>query len=176
MARKIIKRFIPGPEWVKKQKSLQILGNWIHEPNLWHLNRHSVTKATFIGVFLAFVPIPSQMIIAAFIAMLFRANLVISVCLVWITNPFTIAPLYYLAYKVGAVVLGRPPDPFVFELSWDWLTNELANNWQPFLLGCLLCGLFFALLTSTSIWIAWRQHTIYRWHQRRLSRQLNQKK
>ncbi len=171
MARKIIKRFMPDPDWVKEQKSLQFLGGWIHEPNLWHLNRQSVAAATFIGFFVAFIPLPTQMILAALLAILFRANLAISVALVWITNPFTMAPIFYVAYRVGAAVIGTETTQFSgFELSWEWLLHGLENNWQPFLLGCLLCGLFIGLLASSLVRLAWRQHTITRWKERRIQR------
>ncbi|MFA7553553.1 MAG: DUF2062 domain-containing protein [Spongiibacteraceae bacterium] len=171
MARKFIKRFIPDSDWIKQQKSLQILGVWIHDPNIWHLTRHSVATAAFIGFFVAFIPLPSQMILAALLAVFLRANLAISVALVWITNPLTMAPIYYIAYKVGAVILNTPPEHFAFELSWDWLSSGVTHNWQPFLLGCLLCGLFFGLLASTMIHVAWRRHTVKRWHERRSIRE-----
>lgn len=170
MPRKQIKRILPDPEWIKQHKSLHLLGDWLHDPNIWHLNRHSVASATFIGIFVAFIPLPAQMIIAASLAIILRVNLAISVMLVWITNPLTIAPIFYLAYEVGAVVMGTEPGQFNFELSWEWITSGLANIWQPFLLGCLLCGLFFGLLASALVRFAWRRHTIFRWHERRQNR------
>lgn len=171
MARKFIKRLTPSPEWIKKQNSLQFLGAWLHEPNLWHLTRHSVSSATFIGCFVAFIPLPAQMVIAACLALIFRANLAISVVLVWITNPLTIAPIFYIAYKVGHAVLGSSPhEAFEFEISLDWIVASLSANWQPFILGCLLCGLFLGLLGSTLVRFAWRLHVIKRWNERRQRR------
>lgn len=171
MARKLIKRFIPDTEWIKRQKSLSLFGSWLHDPNLWHLNRHSAASAAFIGLFVAFIPLPLQMPIAALLSVMFRSNLAIAVTLVWVTNPLTIAPMFYLAYEVGAVVLGSPTSSFEFDLTWHWLSEGLSQHWQPFLLGCFLCGLFFGLLASTAIRILWRYHTIARWRERRLKRQ-----
>ena len=102
---------------------------------------------------------------------LFRANLPISVILVWISNPLTIAPIFYLAYKVGSVFIDPVGGEFHFDLSWQWLSEGLVHHWQPFLLGCVLCGLFAGLLGSTMARIAWRRHTLKRWHDRRLKRQ-----
>jgi uncharacterized protein (DUF2062 family) len=170
MARKFIKRVLPDPEWFKTQNSIQMLGNWAHEPNLWHLNRYSVSTAVFIGLFVAFMPIPTQMLLAGLCAIVFRANLPISVILVWVTNPITIAPIFYLAYGVGSAVIGAPGDEFVFKLSWEFL-GQLAEFWQPFLLGCFLCGLFFGLLGSTAARLLWRWHVIKRWRERRAKRQ-----
>ncbi|MBL4827491.1 MAG: DUF2062 domain-containing protein [Spongiibacteraceae bacterium] len=173
MARKLIKRFIPDPEWIKNQRSLKIMGDWLHDPNIWHLTRHSVASATFIGLFLAFIPLPSQMIMAAALAVYFRANLAISVVLVWITNPLTVAPIFIVAYKVGTIFVGGPTEQIAFELSWEWLSKELSTIWQPLLLGSLLCGLFFGLLGQTLVKGLWRWYVIKRWHERRLRRQKN---
>jgi uncharacterized protein (DUF2062 family) len=170
MARKFLKGLLPDPDRVKKHKSLRLLDTWLHEPNLWHLNRHSVSLAAFIGVFIAFIPLPAQMITAAIFAIVFRANLPISVCLVWITNPLTIAPIFYLAYKVGAAILDTPTEDIHFHLTLHWLKHSLAHNWQPFLLGSFICGLFFGLLSSTLTYWAWRKYAIKRWHKRRLRR------
>lgn len=171
MARKIIKRILPDPEWVKNQRSLQVLGDWLHDPDIWHLTRHSVASAAFIGLFLAFVPFPAQMIMAAVLAIYFRANLAISIILVWITNPLTVAPIFFMAYKVGTVFVGGSQEQFAFEVSWTWVSNELSAIWQPLLLGCLLCGLFFGLLGQTLVKALWRWYVIKRWHERRLERE-----
>lgn len=171
MAKKIIQRLLPDPNWIKGHRSLQFLGSWLHDPNIWHLNRRSVSVAVFIGLFMSFMPLPSQMIMSALTAIAFRANLPISVILVWISNPVTMPALFYMAYKVGFALIGDTNTPaFHFELTWQWLTTGLVHIWQPFLLGCFVCGLFSGLLGSTVMRILWRYHVIHRWHKRRLAR------
>jgi len=49
MDKRFIKRFIPAPEKLRRIRSLQFLGALIHEPNLWHINRHSVSRAILLG-------------------------------------------------------------------------------------------------------------------------------
>ena len=172
MSKKLIQRFLPDPNWVKNHKSLQFLGNWLHDPNLWHLNRRCASTACFIGLFMAFIPLPSQMIFAAITAVIVRANLPLSVALVWISNPITMPPLFYMAYKVGVALIGSPEAAeFNFELSWEWLSNGLVAIWQPFLLGCFVCGLFFGLLGSAIMRLTWRFHVIQMWKERRRKRQ-----
>ena len=172
MARKLFERILPDPEWVKKHPSLQKLGDWLHDPHLWHITRHSASSAAFLGLFLAFMPLPIQMIVAVIAATWIRANLTITLILVWVTNPLTVVPIFFFAYKVGALILGAPTEAFSFELSWHWLTHGLLAIWQPFLLGCLICGLFFGLLGSAFIRVAWRHHTLRRWHQRQQARRM----
>jgi uncharacterized protein len=171
MPKKIIQRFLPDPEWIKNHRSLQFLGAWLHDPNLWHLNRRCASAAVFIGFFTAFLPLPSQMIFAALLAVIFRANLPLSVVLVWVSNPITMPPLFYMAYKVGVALIGSPEAAeFNFELSWQWLGSGLIAIWQPFLLGCMVCGLFFGLLGSAVMRFAWRFHVIQLWKKRRENR------
>ena len=105
MLKNVIKRFFPDLEKIKEEKVLKILGPAILQPNLWHLNRKSVSRAIAIGLFCAFLPIPLQMVLAAFFAIIFAANLPISVILVWITNPITIPPILLIAYKIGALII-----------------------------------------------------------------------
>ena len=87
MPRKLIKRYLPDPENIKSNRFLKVFGKVIHDPQLWHLTRYSVGHAFLVGLFCAFVPVPFQMLLAAGGAIIFRANIAISVALVWITNP-----------------------------------------------------------------------------------------
>ena len=123
-----------------------------------------------MGLFMAFVPIPFQMVLAAAAAIPCRVNLPISVGLVWITNPLTIPPMFYGAYKLGALILRRPADAFHFELSFEWLMQELTNVWEPFLLGCFILGLASAVLGYGLIRAFWRWHVVRNWEQRKESR------
>jgi uncharacterized protein (DUF2062 family) len=118
-------------------------------------------------LFSAFIPIPFQMVLAAALAVLFQANLPISVVLVWISNPITMPPMFYSAYKLGQWVLGEAPGEFSFELSLDWLMTELSFVWRPFLLGCLLLGTAAALVGYTAIRLYWRYLVVQKMERRR---------
>jgi uncharacterized protein (DUF2062 family) len=167
MAKEIIKklldRFVPDPEVIKKHKSLQFLGEKLHQPNLWHFNRHSVSLAFAVGLFCAWIPTPTQMAISAALAIYFSANLPLSVILVWITNPITMPPLFYFAYKVGLWFMNAPEteDNFEFTLS------GLGDIWEPFLLGCLIMGITSACAGYFGIQYFWRQHTLKKWAERK---------
>lgn len=161
MPKKFIKRYMPDTEKIRNNKQLnKVFGTLLHDPNLLHLNRRSVSMAFLVGLFMAFVPLPSQMIMAAAVAIYIRCNLPISVALVWISNPVTMPPIFYFAYKVGATILNTPERAFTFDLSWEWLGTELAAIWEPFLLGCLVCGVVFGVLGFGLIRLLWRLHII----------------
>jgi uncharacterized protein (DUF2062 family) len=167
MNKKLIKKLFPNLKKIKSHKHLQMFGKVLNEPNLWHLNRYSVATAFSIGTFFAFIPLPFQMFIAAALAIWVRANLPISVALVWLTNPITMPPIFYFAFQVGAFILGREPQGFNFELSFSWLTHGLQLIWAPFLLGCLVCGTICALLSNLLIRLLWRYSVIKNWQARR---------
>lgn len=170
MARKIIKRFLPDINQIRGHKFLRIFGTLLHDANLWHLNRQSVSGAFAVGLFMAFVPMPFQMIPAAALAIYFRVNLPISVSLVWITNPVSMPPIFYFCYKLGTWVLGEPIKRFVFEPSSEWLVHELNQFWQPFLLGCLAVSTLSALIGYFGIRALWRWHVISNWEKRKIKR------
>jgi len=173
MPKKFIKRWMPDHEKIRKHPQLnKLFGKLLHDPNLLHLNRRSVSGAFFVGLLMAFVPLPTQMVFAAAAAILLRVNLPISVGLVWLTNPVTMPPVFYFCYKVGAWVLQRPVAHHHFEMTWTWVTTELSTMWQPFLLGCLICGLTSAFLGAALIRLIWRVHVIRQWHARQEKRKL----
>jgi len=166
----LIHRFIPDPGVIRDHKSLQFLGNRLHEPNLWHINRRSIAKAFAIGLFFAWVPTPTQMAFAAAAAVFFRAHLLISVALVWITNPVTMPPLFYFAYRVGLWYSDRPSPAENFVFSFDGIWSGLGNVMGPFLLGCLIMGLLCSLAAYIGMDSFWRYHVQKKWTERKLKR------
>ncbi|MEW5250253.1 DUF2062 domain-containing protein [Microbulbifer discodermiae] len=163
MPKSVIRRWLPTPEQVRASKGLGFLGALLHDPNLFHLNRHSVSVAFAVGVFTSFLPLPGQMVIAALLALWFRCNLPLSMLLVWISNPVTIPAIFYSTYKLGAWILGTPPLDFRLELSLEWLTNEVGKIWLPLFFGSLLAGVFFSTLAYLGMQALWRWQVIKRW-------------
>jgi hypothetical protein len=176
MPRETIKRFLPTPTRLRGIKALRLLGEWIYEPNLWHINRHSTSLAFFVGLFVAFMPIPSQMVLASLLSIWLRCNLPIAVGLCWITNPVTIGPIFWFTYKLGALVLGESAQAQPFEISVEWLTNGLLLIWQPLLLGSVISGFFFGSLGYFTIQGIWRWNVLQRWEARSQRRLLAREK
>ena len=161
MPKKYIKRYMPDHKVIRNHKTLNwVFGTLLHDPYLLHLNRRSVSGAFFVGLFLAFVPLPIQMILGVALAILLRINLPITIGLVWITNPVTMGPIFYFCYKVGTWILGKPLLDIEFALSWEWLQTELALIWEPFLLGCFVTGLTAGTIGAATIRLLWRLHIV----------------
>lgn len=172
MARKWLRKHLPSPEQVRANKSLDFLGTLLHDANLWHLNRRSVAGGVAVGLFFCYIPIPMQMLQAALVAIALRVNLPIAVSVVWVTNPITIPPMFYIAYSVGAFILGTEPQAFEFQFSLNWLFMELGARWRPFLLGCLVMATLCSLTGLALTRFLWRLHLLQRIKERRLLQQL----
>ncbi len=174
MPRKTLKRWIPDPQEFKKRPGLQFLGKLLEDPNLFHLNRNSVSKAFSIGLFVAFLPILGQMPSAALLSLIFRANMPIAVALVWISNPLTMPPIFYACYEFGRWILDRPPIEFSVTLSVDWFLTEFPQLWQPLVTGCLISSIIFAAIGYFGMHYIWRWQVIRNWEKRQKTR-LNRK-
>ncbi|MCW8193344.1 DUF2062 domain-containing protein [Proteobacteria bacterium 005FR1] len=170
MARKLIKRWLPDHSKVKSNPALQFLGDLLHDPNLFHLNRRSVSVAVFVGVFVAFLPIVGQMPLAACLALLLRGNLPIAVLLCWISNPFTYAPLFFTTYELGRWILDMPRANLRPEWSFEWINQEFHHIWKPLLTGSALSGLVLGALGYLFMQAFWYWTVMRSWEKRRNDR------
>lgn len=172
MPKKIFSRWLPAPYKVVQYPLLRWLGPAINDPNLFHINRTSISLSFFIGLFCAYLPIPGQTIIAALLALWWRTNLPLAAALIWISNPITIAPMFYLSYQLGNFILGAPESSgLAIELSWDWMVEQGAGILLPLLIGSLICGLTLGLTGYFVIRYLWRWKVINKWEERKLARQ-----
>lgn len=174
--RNFLKKLLPHHDTVKSQRWLKPFGSWLHQPNLWHLNRRSVAGGVAIGLFCGLIPGPFQIISAAILAVLLRVNLPVAAFTTVYTNPFTILPLYVIAYELGAWFSGAnnsaTVDPLTFpEMHWgNWLTELWA--WmhmlgKPLLIGLLLLATGLAIIGYFAVRVAWRIAVVLRWRARR---------
>ncbi|MDO6562487.1 DUF2062 domain-containing protein [Amphritea sp. 1_MG-2023] len=158
---------MPDERKLKSNRYLSWLGSHIHDPNLWHLTRTSVSRAFFVGLFCAFIPLPSQMLMAALASLFVRSNLPISVSLVWLTNPLTIPPMFYFAYWIGTQIIGVDMMAIDFEVSLEWLKAELDHIWLPLLVGSLICSLVSGTLGYLLMQRFWVWHVNKSWRNRK---------
>lgn len=176
MVKKRLRKFTPSPAEIRKSGALRPFGDWIYASNYWHLNRYSASMAFFVGLFVAFLPVPGQMLIAALFAIRLRCNLPLSVALVWVSNPLTAAPLFYLAYRLGGLLIGRPvavpAHAGVEGFDLLWLFDQIGTVWPPLLLGCLLLGLFAGSVGYFVISNIWRWRVGRDWRRRKRRRLL----
>ena len=142
----------------------------MREPNLFHLNRHSVSVAFFVGLFTAFLPIPGQTVVAALLALLLRCNLPLSIALIWITNPLTMPVIFFLTFELGRWILDYPPMSFSFQLSWEWFDTQGRAIVYPLVLGSLISGLAVGGIAYITMHQLWRWHVVRNWEARKKKR------
>ncbi len=167
MPKKILRKMTPNPDWIKNHQHLQFFGDKLHDPNFWHFNRRSIAKAFAIGLFACWIPVPGQMLLAASAALFYRANLPVSLMLVWVSNPITIPPLFYFAYRTGLLLLQRTAPTSAFDFSIEGLMSSLSNTWEPFLVGCLVLASLSSCVGYFGINALWRYSVIKKWTARK---------
>jgi len=167
MPRKLIRRFIPDSETFRTNAAFRSLGSGLRNPQVWHLNRRSVSGAVAVGLFVGWMPVPMQMLIAAFLAIVLHVNLPVSALFVWVSNPFTLPALLYAAYKTGAYLLGINVQFSGFEPTLQWFIHRLQDSWQPMLAGCLFLGAASAIVGFFATRLLWRLALLKRWRERK---------
>ena len=113
--------------------------------------------ALFWGIWIAMLPIVGiQMLIAFFVALFVRANLPLIVALQWISNPFTVPPIYFAGYEVGLLILELFGIDYArnklltAEFDWSKLKLddilELIDTFPPMFVGGTIIGISLGVL------------------------------
>lgn len=156
MPRRFFRKFAFKRHHVRDNWFLSPFRHLMQEPRYWGIRRRTVVPAFAIGLFVAFLPFPGHPVLAILIALLFHYNVPVAAVTTFVSNPLTMGPMYYFAHSVGSVLLGLEPQPFTFEMSFDWVMQTFVNIWQPLLLGCLLLGISTALVGYVVVDLLWR--------------------
>lgn len=170
MPRKFFRRLTPNRSRIVTQPVLKPVAQFLGDPNIWHLNRRSVSGGVALGLFIAFIPLPGQMLIAAVFAMAMRVNIALAVAMVWATNPITIPPLLWLAYQIGAMLTGAALAPPTGEMSIGYAMSQLPAIWLPLGVGLLTLSFISSLLGFAIIRLLWRLHISAHKRRRRAQR------
>jgi len=166
MPKHLLKRYTLDAKAIREHRHLRFFARFLADPNLFHMNRRSVSGAFAAGLFWAMIPIPVQMVAVFFTAILVRINLPISIALVWLTNPLTMPPVFYFNYLVGTWILGQPAEVGEFHATLEWVGELVANNWLPLYFGSTVVGAILGLLGYIGIRGYWRWHMIHRFRTR----------
>lgn len=178
MLRKYLRRVLPSHQTIRENRYIARFGHRLQHHNLWHLHRRAVAGGVAAGMFAGLVPgsNPVQFTAGVLIAIAFRVNLPLSVLITLYSNPLTIVPLYFVAFKLGQLVLFEgngdlpsfPSDFAGTELlrhipqAFDWLLSV----GKPLLLGLPLLALTLAAVGYFLTDWAWRLGVIWQWRQR----------
>ena len=182
MPRKLFRKILPSHESIRQNRYVACFGPRLQHPNLWHLHRRSVAGGVAVGLFAGLVPgsNPVQFLVASLMAIGFRVNLPLAVAVTLYSNPLTILPLYYAAFKLGQLVLLRsdsdlPSIATALEGKGfrEWMPTAidwLAGVGYPLLIGLPLLAILLAVTGYMLVDWAWRSHVRMEWRRRALRR------
>ena len=111
---------------------------------------------------------------AALLCVVLRRNLPLALGTTLYTNPFTIVPLYLLAFKIGTLVTGStarftlPPEPELARLDESLMAwgQWMFGLGKPLALGLVLLASILASLGYLIMSLLWRWHLRYSWKKR----------
>jgi len=177
--RRFFRKYLPDAEAVRSNRLFARL-TWLHHPNLWHLNRRSVSRAVGIGLFAGLVPGPLQMITAVLLAVPLRANVPVAMAMTFYTNPLTIVPLYLVAFAYGKFILleeHQAVEIQPFQMDWSNLAESTvaAFHWcltlgKPLAVGLVALAVTLGIVGTLATRFAWRLYVILAWKKRAASR------
>lgn len=136
---------------------------------------HRLALGVAIGMFMTFTPtVGVQSILVALTAWVLRANKLVGMPMVWISNPATIVPIYYFCYVIGHTILGSegvedgwwqrlayPPQGWWNFVGFYWM--NLMEIALPLWVGALVVGLCTAVPTYYLVYFLVRWYRIRRW-------------
>lgn len=168
---------MPTRESLRASRGLRWLGPLLDRPWLWQMNRRGVAAGAGIGVFFGFLVPVLQIPLAAVFALLLRANLPVAAASTLVSNPFTYAPIFVAAYRVGASLLGEVPDEgraAVIEAQVEH-AKVLAPGWwqrfaavgKPTMLGLALFATLGGLAAYFATLLGWRLAVLIRLRRRK---------
>lgn len=117
-----------------------------------------MATAFAIGVFIGMSPLLGlHTILGLLAAWLFRLNRIITLVGVFVTNPWTIVPIYSFGTWVGANIMGM--DNILPEIDWSHMTiigffKEFRPLLLPFLIGNTVIGIASAVVSYVLIYKA----------------------
>lgn len=148
------KRSLPNRDTLAAHPWLRPVANRLLDPQLWRPQHEAVARGVAVGTFWAFVLPVAQIVVAAAHCTLWRANIPAAAAMTLVTNPLTIGFWLWLAYQLGALVLGAP-------LAQAAPAGAGAPTWLaefgwPTVLGMGLFAVGGAALGYLSVKMIWR--------------------
>jgi uncharacterized protein (DUF2062 family) len=165
--KKRLRRWLPTAQTLEQTRGFAWAGHYLREhPRLWVLHRRGVALGVALGIGIGVFPVPLQMPAAMLAAVLLRANVAAAAAATWLTNPFTMAPIWALAAFLGSFVVPQkaPGTPTPALDSWQWTAPhtwpaavwEQMISWGPALLvGFPLAGVMLGVAAYGLVFWGW---------------------
>ena len=92
---------------------------------------------------------PMQMLAVVACTPFIRFNVPIAIAMVWLSNPFTMPPMYYMEYLTGNFLLGKEGLADI-ALTLEWFSDNLGDIFVPLYVGTA----FYSIVVSFLIYLA----------------------
>lgn len=181
-----LSKHFPTRQGLRNSRFLKPFARYLDDHFLWQFNRRAVAGGATIGLFFGILFPFLQIFIAAFAAIVWRVNLPVAAFTTLVTNPFTFPPIYYLAYRLGAIMTGGglPPEAAIdADIAGIVASHpDAVTGWFPKLLDWvqavgvpLALGLFVmatvaALVGYVMVNLVWKLRVRLHWRQRQSRR------
>lgn len=103
-------------------------------------NRKMVARGVALGIFIAFIPMPFQMVAVVAMMPFLRFNVPLGIAMCWLSNPFTMPPMYYMEYLTGSFILGTEVAPV--EMTLEWFSENISKIFIPLYVGTAFYSVF----------------------------------
>jgi uncharacterized protein (DUF2062 family) len=144
---------------------LQSVAGRLRDPRLWRLQHEALARGVAVGTFWAFVLPFGQIPVAVVHCIWWRANLPAAAAMTMLTNPLTIGFWLWLAYQLGALLLGQSRDPTM--PAPEGVSAWLLAYGRPATLGMALFAVGGATLGYLGVKLVWRLRMVLRRAMRR---------
>ncbi len=104
--------------------------------------RKMVSRGVSIGLFIAMIPMPFQMLAVLVATPFLRFNVPVALVMCWVTNPFSMPFIYYIEYLTGSFFLNIKTQNV--HMTLDWFQNNLQDIVFPLYLGAI----FYSIVIS----------------------------
>lgn len=161
--RRINRRAVLRQPWVKP------VAPYLEDRQLWKLRRESIARGLAAGLFFGLLVPVAQFFFAAGLAVVVRGNLAVAALATFVSNPLTVAPLYWLAYRVGVLITGDAPAapqdvPEMVRQGWWGIAGwwAMLERWyqsvgETLIVGLLAISAVAAVLGYLLVRLLWRE-------------------
>lgn len=116
------------------------------------------------GVFIGMSPLLGlHTVLAIVFAWIFRLNKLITLAGAYVTNPWTIIPIYTFGTWVGARCLGMKdiiPEIDWTDITFAYILKEMRYLLSPFVIGTLLVGFLSGILSYIIVYKAIKKSAV----------------
>ncbi|WP_374344188.1 DUF2062 domain-containing protein [Azonexus sp.] len=166
------RNWLPQRRQLLASRWLRWLMPWLARPALWRWSRRGVALGVGIGVFFGLLIPLAQIPLSAAAAVVLRANLPAAAASTLVTNPLTMGPVYYGAYRLGGWLTGEsslPAETPAGAAGDAGTLDRIMALGRPLLLGLSVMACLAGFLAWLLVDLFWRLRSAWRRRRRRSS-------